>query len=178
MLAPKVWNLTLGMLSDKYLKAKAAETHGLLGFVMEILQKHKDSLVAGHTAEARTLFDLLSRAGEEALKFDAVLERHSRAINTEICTALFNHYNAFISLCARADVPILPKAHMVYHMVQRALRQGNPRMYSTYIDESYNGNIARVCRSVHRQTWALGVYRKLAMLESMKVEESQDTRDE
>ena len=134
---------------------------------MEMLRKHKNALANHCKTEVPNYFDLLARAGEEALKFDAVLARHSRTIDTETCTSLFNHYNTFICLCDRANLPILPKAHMMYHCVQRALRHGNPRMYSTYIDESYNGNIARVRRSVHRQGWALGVFRKLEMLEAM-----------
>ena len=165
------------MLSDKYLKAKAAETHGLLGFVVETLRKHKDALMSAHT-DSRTLFDLLTHAGEEALKFDHVLATHSRAINLQTCNALFGHYNAFICLCSRAGLPLLPKAHMMYHCVQRALRQGNPRMYATYIDESYNGDIARVCRSVHRSNWAVAVYRKLQFLECMKKADLQDSCDE
>ena len=74
------------------------------------------------------------------------------------------------SACDRAGLALLPKCHMMYHMIQRAVRKGNPRMYSTYIDESLNGVIARVCRSVHRRGWALEVYRKLAMMECFQQE--------
>ena len=40
-------------------------------------------------------------------------------------------------------------------------------MFSTYVDESYNGAIAKVSRSVHRRNWAMAVYRKLQMLEAL-----------
>ena len=165
MLPPlKVWNLTLNMLSSKYLRCKAAETHGLLLFVVEMLQKHKNHL-AGDLQ-----FDLLRSAGHAALDFDAVLNGHDRIFPRESCQSLLNHCNRFILLCERAAIPLLPKAHMMYHCIQRSLEKGNPRMYSTYIDESYNGAIARVCRSVHRRNWAMAVYRKLEMLEHVEQE--------
>ena len=39
-------------------------------------------------------------------------------------------------------------------MIQRALHRGNPRLYSTYRDESLNGIIAKIARSAHRRTWS------------------------
>ena len=159
-----MFNLTLNMLAGKYLKAKAAETHGLLNFVVDRIGKHSESLAS--TSQAAS-FDLLLRAGKAAMDFDAVLAAHPRAIDAETCGLLFDNYNRFICLATRAEVPRMPKLHMMYHMIQRALLKGNPRMYTTYIDESLNGDIARVCRSVHRRGWALAVYRKLSMLEQL-----------
>lgn len=153
--------MTLTMLAGKYLKAKAAESHGLLGFVVDRLQKHANVLSLSE-------HDFLLRAGKAAMDFDAVMANRPRAIDERTCGMLFDHYNRFICLCDRAGLALLPKCHMMYHMIQRAVRKGNPRMYSTYIDESLNGVIARVCRSVHRRGWALEVYRKLAMMDSLQ----------
>ena len=133
------------MLAGKYLKAKAAESHGLLGFVVDRLQKHANVLSLSE-------HDFLLRAGKAAMDFDAVMANRPRAIDERTCGMLFDHYNRFIAL--------LPKCHMMYHMIQRAVRKGNPRMYSTYIDESLNGVIARVCRSVHRRGWGFGSVQK------------------
>ena len=164
----QVWNLTLTMLSDKHLKAKAAETHGLLGFVVEMLVKHEHTIShANPGGNSTPLFDLLLRAGKAALDFDAELSKYGRLVDAGTCQRLFDHYNRFICLCARAELPLLPKAHLMYHLLQRALIRGNPRVYATYIDESYNGTIAQVCRSCHRRGWALAVYRKVEMMQSM-----------
>ena len=160
----QVWNLTLTTIAGKYLKAKAAETHGLLNFVVDRLAKHSETLAS--TSQAASV-DLLLRAGNAAMDFDAVLAAHPRAVDAETCGLLFDNYNRFICLSARAQIARMPKCHMMYHMIQRALLKGNPRMYSTYIDESLNGAIARVCRSAHRRGWALAVYRKLSMLEQL-----------
>ena len=158
------------MLTEKYLKCKAAETHGLLAFVMEMLDKHQHALTTTGTEQEKLAFQLLTHAGQSAMSFDAVMARHDRDMPAAVSEELFMHYNRFIVLCKRAAVPLLPKAHLMYHAIQRSLIQGNPRAYTTYVDESYNGAIARVCRSVHRRGWAQAVYRKLQMMESMQGE--------
>ncbi|CAE7223622.1 unnamed protein product, partial [Symbiodinium sp. KB8] len=97
----EVFNLTLNMLAGKYLKAKAAETHGLLNFVVDRIGKHSESLAS--TSQAAS-FDLLLRAGKAAMDFDAVLAAHPRAIDAETCGLLFDNYNRFICLATRAEV--------------------------------------------------------------------------
>ena len=168
----QVWNLTLAMLADKNLKAKAAETHGLLAFVCEMLNKYEDRLSSTGSSEDQLFFQLLKHAGTAAMAFDDVMAKHGRTINEAVAEQMLMHYNRFIVLCNRAGLPLLPKAHLMFHCIQRSLEQGNPRTYTTYADESYNGAIARVCRSVHRKGWALAVYRKLQMMEAMKAEDS------
>ena len=155
------------MLAEKYLKCKAAETHGLLGFVIQTLQKYQDRLVTNRSDEKRLMFDLLTRAGHACVAFDDVLNQHERILPENAYEDLFRHYSRFINLCCRAGVPLLPKAHLMFHCIHRAQDKGNPRSYSTYIDESYNGAIAKVCRSVHRRGWAFAVYRKLEQLEHL-----------
>ena len=152
------------MLAEKALKCKAAETHGLLRFVVMTLEKYKEVLQKNEKSQ---MFDLLRRAGCAAEAFDQVMNEHDRVFPEEACDALFSHYHRFIQLCSRAGVPFLPKGHLMYHMVSQARQKGNPRMFSTYVDESYNGAIAKVSRSVHRRNWAMAVYRKLQMLEAL-----------
>lgn len=158
------------MLSEKQLKAKAAETHGLLAFVREMLNKYKHRLSTSSNEQDQLFFDLARHAGHSALAFDAVMAKHGRDISAGIAGEMLMHYDRFIVLCSRAGYPLLPKAHLMYHCIQRAVFQGNPRTYTTYKDESYNGAIARVCRSVHRHNWAYCVYRKLQILEAVRAD--------
>ena len=154
------------MIAGKQLKAKAAETHGLLLFATEMLCKYKQQLIwEGNDPQKNEMFELLSKAGESALAFDKILSDHDRQMGEQPLYGLCCRYNEFALLCSRA---VLPKNHLMYHCIQRAQEKGNPRVYSTYIHESYNGAIAKVCRSVHRRTWAISVYRKLEMLEAMQ----------
>ena len=107
-------------------------------------------------------------AGKAALAFDEILAKHTRQIGDSELLELYNRYNEFVHLSARAGVSTSPKTHLMYHCIHRAFERGNPRAYTTYVDESYNGAIAKVCRSVHRATWAVSVYRKLEQLESLQ----------
>ncbi|CAE7256188.1 unnamed protein product [Symbiodinium sp. CCMP2592] len=167
----EVWNLTLTMLAEKALKCKAAETHGLLRFVVMTLEKYKTVLEGNENSH---MFDLLRRAGCAAEAFDQIMNEHSRVFPQDACDALHTRYHRFIQLCSRAGVPFLPKGHLMYHLASQARVKGNPRMYSTYVDESYNGAIAKVCRSVHRRHWAMAVYRKLQMLEALATSSADD----
>ncbi|CAE7582788.1 unnamed protein product [Symbiodinium sp. CCMP2592] len=60
----EVWNLTLTMLSDKHVKAKAAETHGLLAFVCEMLAKYKARLSTSGSEQDQLFFELATHAGK------------------------------------------------------------------------------------------------------------------
>ena len=57
-----------------------------------------------------------------------------------------------------------PKFHLMFHCIQRAVSQGNPRFSSTYRDESLNGVIARIARSCHRRTWQAMVHHKVGYM--------------
>ncbi|CAE7267823.1 unnamed protein product [Symbiodinium sp. CCMP2592] len=155
-------------LKDKHVKAKAAETHGLLAFVCEMLAKYKARLSTSGSEQDQLFFELATHAGQSAMAFDAVMARHGRDINAAVSGEMLMHYDRFIVLCSRAGFPLIPKGHLMYHCIQRSVLQGNPRTYSTYVDESYNGAIARACRSVHRRGWAWAVYRKLQILETVR----------
>ena len=129
----QVWNLTLTMIASKHLRAKAAETHGLLLFVVELLQKYKPQLIFdGNTPEQNLKFQLLLAAGDAALAFDKILAEHERSVEEQSLFLLFSRYNEFANLCARAKVPLIPKTHLMFHLIQRASVKGNPRVYSTY----------------------------------------------
>ena len=52
------------MLSDKHVKAKAAETHGLLAFVCEILAKYKALLSTSGSEENQLFFELRHTLGK------------------------------------------------------------------------------------------------------------------
>ena len=147
-----------------------------LKFAVEMLHKHEASLMASDP-EKNQQFRLLKLAGQCALEFDEILAKHGRSIGNQALSELYNRYNEFVYLSARAGVSISPKTHLMYHCIQKACQKGNPRAYTTYIDESYNGAIAKVCRSVSRQNWAMSVYRKLEMLESLKDQPQDEIED-
>ena len=54
---------------------------------------------------------------------------------------------------AAAGIPRTPKWHLMLHVAARARRAGNPRFYHTFMDEDYNGKVAKMAAAGHRLTW-------------------------
>ena len=147
----KVWNLTISMLGSEEtynLSAKAAESKGLLKFIRWLLVRHGDDLI--NLGDDICKASHLSAATENALAMDDVLNSDSRTLSRNECQNLLNRYIRFLLHYLRAGGVLKPKCHLLFHMVQRALFKGNPRLYSTYRDESLNGVFAKIARSAHR----------------------------
>ena len=139
---------------DTYnLSAKAAESHGLLKFVLSLLHKYSDEFAKQQDHLARKLA-LLTAAAEAAHAMDDVLMLEFRQFTRHHCQMLLQLYLRFLTLYLKAGGVWRPKCHLLVHMIQRAADRGNPRLYSTYRDESLNGTIAKIARSAHRRTWS------------------------
>ena len=52
-----------------------------------------------------------------------------------------------------ADIPWTPKWHLMLHVAARAGPAGNPRFYSTFLDEDYNGRAKKMAAACHKLTW-------------------------
>ena len=158
----QVWNLTLRMLgtTDRpQLHAKAAESHGLLKFMACLLNSHLGRFQSwGEESYRKAKF--LKEAAGAAVRFDEVFQTQHRRLNRSELQRAFNSYIRFLSFYRKSGGPLLPKCHFMIHLVQRARFKGNPKMYSTYRDESFNGLIAKIARSCHRRTWANAVHWK------------------
>ncbi|CAK9016517.1 unnamed protein product [Durusdinium trenchii] len=153
----EVWNLTLTMLGSTdapSLHAKAAESHGLALFVRQLLERRMgDFEQCLPRADARQGKFLLE-ASKAASELDVVFGVESRRLTRNQVHRALGCYSRFLSFYNKAGGPLVPKTHFMVHLIQRSLYKGNPRKYSTYRDESLNGQIAKIARSCHRRTWA------------------------
>ena len=141
------------------LSAKAAESHGLLKFIDWLFAKHLprfDGLDADMKRKAR----FIKQAVGAALELDSVFQSESRKLTRAELQKAFCAYSRFLSFYQKAGGPHTPKCHSMIHLIQRAKFKGNPRLYSTYRDESFNGMIAKIARSCHRRTWSNAVHWK------------------
>ncbi len=157
----------LGKRRQPSLSAKAAETHGLLEFCVVLPDIYMPRM---RTQDQLLCANLLKAAGQEALKFDAVISRNDRNMPEAEKGAMHFSFMRFATLYQRANGHIIPKFHLMLHMICRVAGNGNPRFYSTYKDESLNGVIARIARSCHRRFWEFNVHRKFNFM--MHVEAS------
>lgn len=153
----QVWNLTLTMLGtadSPSLHAKAAESHGLVQFVHYFFEQHMDSFTTNLKTDLARKGKFILEAARAAMKLDVVFSSESRKLPREEVQKALGFYSRFLSFYSKAGGPLVPKTHFMAHLIQRALFKGNPKKYSTYRDESFNGMIAKIARSCHRKTWS------------------------
>lgn len=152
----QVWNLTLSMIGGSNapgLHAKAAESHGLLLFVRYILDVHGPEFSTLRDPCMARKGKVLLEAATAALDLDVVFSSESRSFTRQESQRALGVYLRFLSFYDKAGGPWIPKCHLMIHLLQNTVFKGNPRLYSTYRDESFNGLIAKIARSCHRRTW-------------------------
>ena len=54
-----------------------------------------------------------------------------------------------------------PKSHLMVHVIQRTLLQGNPWNFTTFEDESLNKQLKKVLRCCHQMQFEVMCYTKL-----------------
>ena len=170
----EVWDLTLSMIgqsSNPSLSAKAAESHGLVSFVAFLLQKHQLAFQSLSHERARK-GKVLLEAAKAALQVDTVFKAESRMLSREELQRAFWAYSRFLKFYVEGGGPVIPKCHFMMHLIQRASHKGNPRLYSTYRDESFNGTIAKVARSCHRRTWQNAIHFKCRAIHQKKFKDA------
>ena len=160
------------MMAVKGFKAKAAEVRGLLGFADHLLCKYADKLTQGPNPEKNRMFTMLTHAGKAALGFEQLLISHSRALPDTAAQQLFSAYMRFTAMAYRSGMPTTPKSHLMIHCLQQAKGKGNPRMFSCYRDESLNGIIREIARSVHQKLFADSVLTKVHIGEQSAVKKA------
>ena len=58
-------------------------------------------------------------------------------------------------------IEYVPKHHLMFHLIQRAHVFGNPWMYTTFLDESYNKTLKAVLRNCHQAAFEPMAFAKL-----------------
>ena len=157
----------IGQASNPSLSAKAAESHGLVSFIAYLFEKHLprfESLTHEMARKSKMLFE----AAKAALQVDSVFKAESRMLSREELQHAFWAYCRFLKFYEMAGGPVIPKCHFMLHVIQRSIYKGNPRKYSTYRDESFNGVIAKVARSCHRRTWQNAIHFKCRAVHQKK----------
>lgn len=120
------------------LKTKAAETGVLVPWAISLCRKYMDIRGAGP----------LLAAGEAYARFMELLDVHPRRVPPAACNELMHCTLRHLNLLHAAGVGFMPKHHLWIHMTARIPAQGNPRTYSTFLDESLNAVLSGIMASV------------------------------
>jgi hypothetical protein len=151
----EVQDLTLQMLGGKpshqTLNTKAAETKGLVPFVLDMLKQHRARL-------GECEVDHLIGAGDALQGYFELLEDAPRNVPTLVLQRMYDCVKRHLVLCKKAHVPLKPKHHQVLHMVARTAKHGNPNYYATFTDEGINRLLKKVGQSAHRAVWEMRVF--------------------
>ena len=128
----KVLDLTPKMISkNDVFNAKAAETHGLMGFAVLVLDRYMEKFAGLGESKRQTAKYLLSsvRAAE---RFNDRLLKNGRDLPDHECQSLLSDYTHFMTMYTRAGGRPRPKFHLMFHCIQRIKVFGNPRFYWAY----------------------------------------------
>jgi hypothetical protein len=157
----EVWDITMKMLGigkrgtksgHPTFSAKAAETAGILPFIVELIESALPKFAAlggDHHLKAQ----LLLESGRALLAFEETLLQYGRIIPRAGQLEALSKFQAHAYLFERAGGSLKPKHHIIGHMLRSMSHLGNARFFMTYKDESANRTIARIAASCHRLTF-------------------------
>lgn len=151
-----VGRLTLQMLGDlsaPKLKAKAAECRGMLPFAAELLGEHVSSM------GDRGRFLLL--AARSLIRIYQLLRENPRVMPHDVRTELMDQMLRMLHSYKEAGGHLVPKHHLMFHLIRNVSEHGNARAYHCFYDESLNGKIAKIASKLHPRTFAETVFRRL-----------------
>jgi len=153
-------SMVFGKKGSNQLKTKAAETGVLLRWAVEVCTRPEGMAFPGR--------DILGAAGECVLDYMMILRRSDIRIAWDDCCKLLFLCLRHLTLMEDAGVDYLPKAHMFVHITQKIPKQGNPRFFSTFLDETLNLTIANIAAACHKANWELFIFRRLRLLPLVK----------
>ena len=136
------------------MKSKAAETQVLFEWALDLLLEYTDiPCHAEMLAAGRALKSWVDICRGEPLLV-------SRASAQRLSDVATRH----LLMCERAQISFVPKHHMFSHSAVRLRAMGNPRQYSTFLDESLNLLLRAVAASAHRANQAWRVLHSFQMI--------------
>ena len=137
----------IGSSADRKLKTRAAETWGVLLFLVETFSAHRESGRLGPDADrmleaAKCLVDLVT-----------IMKSSDWAMAAVEVGSLLESWKRFCALTNDQESLRTPKRHIMWHFVVMAGYLGNPRYYANWRDESLNKVLKAACRDVSQATF-------------------------
>ena len=155
----RIANLTPSMIGSEggsYLRTKAGENSALLRFVLRCVREHGVRL-------REVDVDALVGSGEALVAYMDILGGHGRVIPGVVQEELMGLCMVHCDAALAAGVHMIPKHHLWIHMTRRICSKGNPRFYSTFLDESLNAVLSDIAASNHRRTFERKTFQKFAL---------------
>ena len=161
----------LGSRSRPELKAKAAESHGLVPFAKLLLEENVDALKAGNP-ESALKTEFLYESAKSAVEFDDLLDAAPEQVDSACCQRLLNCYLRHCSFLNRSGFKLLPKHHLMLHGIQSMTTVGNLKKCHTYRGESLNHTIALIAAASHRASFCTLTHVKFNVMQHLGLKRS------
>ena len=136
----------LGSKTHRALKTKGMETKGLLPWCLRLLDVH------GHVL-GEACRRPLKTSGEALMGWFHIVKTSPRNMTAAQMQAMCSAGVKHLVQARRAGVPFKPKHHLFTHLIRSCRTHGNPRDFSTFLDESCNRVLASVARSAYSTVW-------------------------
>ena len=99
----------------------------------------------------------LIRAGDCLVSYLKITRSAQLRLKPSEVQGLVNAVNGYLSVREAAGIAFKPKCHLVLHLVWDSRVFGNPGLTATWIDESLNNQLSKVCQSAHAAVWSARV---------------------
>ena len=146
----------IGDAADRKLKTKAAETWGVLLYLVDKLRVHK----ARFGPTARRYY----AAGSALVQLMKVLDESSVVMTSTQIRDAFAAYQRYLALTDGIEELRGPKRHILLHMLRQMPVQGNPKRYANWYDETLNRLLKLACRTTSQLTFETSVLLRMQVL--------------
>ena len=116
----------------------------------------------------------MKEAGRSLHTYLKLLRAHGERIPLQACIELMEHCVRHNRMLQRANVELRNKHHQFFHLTERIWKMGNPRFYSTFLDETLNGILSNIAMATNigsnQQHWERRVFARTQLLGRLQTE--------
>ena len=152
--------LTPQMIRGKNVKHPCMKTKGM---ETRLLVQFAYALASEHVGRLGRAGPHLVGAGAELLSVYALMHGHGADMGPVATNNLVESGLRHLGQYKQAGCHLVPKHHAFVHLLQQVHVHGNPRVYTTYMDESLNGKLASVGRHANVKRLAETLLRKFEL---------------
>jgi hypothetical protein len=154
----------IGTAENPQFNAKGSETRNLLPWIASMFDEYDGQFNAIEDHNLKLSLNFAKEACSAALQFESTLRNNTRFLDRDATCDLFANYMRFASLYERAGGNYVQKHHLMIHCIRDTSLFGNPRFYTTYRSESFNGVLAKIARNCHASTFYNDMHTRAAAL--------------
>ena len=92
------------------------------------------------------------------------MREQPKRMSPDALAEFLDTFHRHCALMKNAGGKFVPKHHLWAHMVHMAKIAGNPRFYSTFLDETLNGVVASIAQSCHQSQWEKRLFCRLQLM--------------